>query len=305
LHFAWLDEECTVDIYTEVLARISTTDGLVWTTFTPLLGVSEVVRRFLLDKASGREVITMTIDDVGHFSDEQRAQIIAQYPAHEREARVRGVPALGSGRIFPVDEALIACEPIEFPKHWARIGGCDFGWDHPAAFVELVWDRDLDTIYVARALRIREATPVLHAAAIRPWGAKLPWAWPRDGRRETLEGAGIALSRQYEAQGLNMLGTHAQFVDGSVSVEAGLMDMLDRMQTGRFKVLKHLYDWFEEFRLYHRKEGRVVKEGDDLMSATRYALMMLRYAECERPLPKKKPPWWRPGWSAGGTWMAN
>ena len=75
-----------------------------------------------------------------------------------------------------------------------------------------------------------------------------------------------------------MLYTHSQFEDGSVSVETGLMDMLDRMQTGRFKVFKHLNDWWEEFRLYHRKDGRVVKEGDDLMSATRYALMMLRHA---------------------------
>ena len=55
----------------------------------------------------------------------------------------------------------------------------------------------------------------------------------------------------------------------SVSVEAGLMDMLTRMQTGRFKVFRHLNDWFEEFRIYHRKDGKVVKEGDDLIS---YAL---------------------------------
>ena len=56
------------------------------------------------------------------------------------------------------------------------------------------------------------------------------------------------------------------------------MEMLTRMQTGRLKVFKYLNDWFEEFRLYHRKDGRVVKEGDDLMSATRYGIMMLRYA---------------------------
>jgi hypothetical protein len=68
------------------------------------------------------------------------------------------------------------------------------------------------------------------------------WTWPRDGRRETLEGAGIALMRQYQEQGLDMLHEHAQFEDGSVSVEAGLMDMLARMQTGRFKVFKHLLD---------------------------------------------------------------
>jgi Terminase RNaseH-like domain len=75
-----------------------------------------------------------------------------------------------------------------------------------------------------------------------------------------------------------MLYEHAQFEDGSVSVEAGLMEMLTRMETGRFKVFKHLNDWWEEFRLYHRKDGKVFKEGDDLMSATRYAIMSLRHA---------------------------
>jgi hypothetical protein len=30
-----------------------------------------------------------------------------------------------------------------------------------------------------------------------------------------------------------------------------------------------------------RKHGRVVKEGDDLMAATRYALMMMRFARTE------------------------
>ena len=32
----------------------------------------------------------------------------------------------------------------------------------------------------------------------------------------------------------------------------------------------------------HRKDGKVVKEGDDLMCATRYALMMLRLASTAR-----------------------
>jgi hypothetical protein len=106
---------------------------------------------------------------------------------------------------------------------------------------------------------VAEVTPVVFCAAVRPWGKDLPWAWPRDGRRETLEGAGIALANQYREQGLNMLPLHAQFEDKSVSVEAGLMEMLTRMEGGRFKVFKHLLNWFEEFRLYHRKDGRVIK----------------------------------------------
>ena len=61
-----------------------------------------------------------------------------------------------------------------------------------------------DTVYVSRTYCLREATAIIHAAALKPWG-NLPWAWPRDGRRETLEGAGVALAKQYTAQGLDML----------------------------------------------------------------------------------------------------
>ena len=277
MDWVWYDEEPPADIYTEGLTRTNTTGGPVWMTFTPLLGVSEVVRRFILEKSPDRHVTSMTIDDAEHLTPELRAKIIASYPPHEVEARTKGIPVLGSGRIFPVSTETIACEHRTFPTHFPRLGAMDFGWDHPFAAVELVWVRDTDTIYVTRTHRLREASPVIHAAARRPWG-KLLWAWPRDGRRETLEGAGVALSKQYADQELDMLFEHAQFEDGSVSVEAGLMDMLVRMQTGRFKVFKHLNDWFEEFRLYHRKDGKVVKEYDDLMAATRYGVMMLRHA---------------------------
>ena len=90
----------------------------------------------------------MTIDDVEHYSDEEKAKIIKSYPAHELEARTKGIPILGSGRIFPVAEETIAIGPKEFPAHWPRIGGMDFGWDHPFAAVELVHDRDSDVVYV-------------------------------------------------------------------------------------------------------------------------------------------------------------
>ena len=71
---------------------------------------------------------------------------------------------------------------------------------------------------------------------------------------------------------------HAQLEDKSVSVEAGIMAMLDRKQTGRLKVFSHLEDWFAEYRIYHRKDGLVVKEKEDLICATRYGVMMLRAA---------------------------
>lgn len=43
----WLDEECKADIYFECLTRTNETGGIVYMTFTPLLGWSEVVELFM------------------------------------------------------------------------------------------------------------------------------------------------------------------------------------------------------------------------------------------------------------------
>ncbi|MER9079947.1 terminase family protein [Mesorhizobium sp. M0895] len=47
LHGVWFDEEPPMDIYTEGLTRTNTTGGITIVTFTPLLGMSEVVLLFL------------------------------------------------------------------------------------------------------------------------------------------------------------------------------------------------------------------------------------------------------------------
>ncbi len=287
LQCVWFDEEPPVDIYLEGLTRTNATGGMVYLTFTPLLGMSEVVRRFLTEDSPDRHDVNMTIEDALHIPQAERQRIIDSYPPHEREARINGTPILGSGRIFPVSEAEIACDPFAIPEYWPRLGAMDFGWNHPFAAVLLAYDSEGDVIYVTRTYRAREETPLVHVRTIRQWGRWLPWAWPHDGMQHD-KGSGVQLSRQYEADGLNMIGKHATFGDGSTGVEAGIFQMLERMQTQRFKVFNNLGDWFEEFRLYHRVEGKVVKEHDDLMAATRYGVMMIRKSECEPRVFKRK-----------------
>ena len=286
----WFDEEPPLDVYSEGVTRTNATFGPVILTFTPLKGMTEVVLRYLEpaeddEGAVDRGVIQMTIEDAEHYSPEERAKIVAAYPAHEREARAKGVPIMGSGRVFPIAEEEITIDPRPVPEHWVRIVGIDFGWDHPFAAVDLAWDRDADCIYVVKEYAKREATPVIHAAAIKAWdvGKWAPVAWPHDGLNHE-KGTGEALEQQYRDQGLNMLDEKAAFDEttgerAGNSVEAGLMDMLDRMQTGRWKVFKTCGLWLGEFRLYHRKDGQVVKLKDDAISASRYALMMKRFAK--------------------------
>lgn len=299
--YIWFDEEPPEDVYFEGITRTNATGGSIAVTFTPLKGMSSVVARYILEHSEDRIVVTMTIEDADHYTPEERAKIIASYPAHERDARTKGVPSLGSGRIFPVLEENIVVDPFEIPRHWAQIGGLDFGWDHPTAGARLAWDRDNDVMYVTRDYRQREATPIIHAAALKPWDAWLPWSWPHDGLQHD-KTSGDQLASQYRELGLNLTIERATFDDGSNGVEAGVSDILQRMQTGRWKVFSTCIFWLEEFRLYHRVDGKIVKERDDVLSASRYALMMKRYAETP-PVPKGR--YRGANGSSSSSWMAG
>jgi len=274
-HVIWCDEEPPMDLYVEALARLTATRGIIYTTFTPLKGMSDVVERLMAPGNPDIAEVSMGIEEAEHIPEEERARIIARYPEHEREARIHGIPALGSGRVFPIAEASIKCDPFPVPSHYVQWGAMDFGWNHPFGAVKLAWDRDADCIYVTHAYRAKEQTPVVHAAALRPWGAWLPWSWPHDGLQHD-KGSGDQLAQLYKGQGLKMHADHATHEAGGYGTEAGVMDMLDRMKTGRLFVFSNLSEWFEEFRLYHRKEGLIVKNRDDLLSATRIGVMMRR-----------------------------
>lgn len=283
IDFGWGDEEGPMDVYEEFVTRL-TGEGIILTTFTPLLGKTDLVLRFEDPNAKDRAVVNMTLDEAEHFTAEEKATRLAGYRKHMRDARAKGVPLLGSGRVFDYDEELIKEAPIDLtaiPTYWKKLWGVDFGIGHPFAAVLMIYDADNDVIHIIHAIRLvddeKGSLPIHHAAAMKPIGAGVPVAWPQDGTARD-KGSGDPIADIYRKQGLIMLPEHATFVDGSISTEAGIMEMDQRMATGRLKVAAHLSDWFEEYRTYHRKDGQIVKVRDDLMSATRVAVMAKRFA---------------------------
>jgi len=287
VHVVWPDEECPYDIYTEALTRTNATNGIILTTLTPLKGMSDVVMRFLKPpEGASVKATQMTIDDVDHYSDEKKKEIIASYPPHEREARAKGIPMLGSGRVFPIPEEYIIEDDFLPPDHWPGIIGLDFGWDHPTAAGKILYDKETDCIHVTAVYRQSREVPLYHATALKPWG-QYPVSWPHDGLQHD-KGSGEQLASIYRKHGLRMLSERACFPDDRGNgVEAGIQEMLERMQTGRFRVFRSCHDFFEEFRSYHRKDGKIVKEREDLMSAIRYGLMMIRFAQPKSEAPRK------------------
>jgi phage terminase large subunit-like protein len=279
----WFDEEPPRDVYSEGLSRTNATGGLVFMTFTPLNGMTELVFKFWKDPSASQSLTTMGLKDALHIPEERRQEIIDSYPEHEREARVNGVPSVGSGKVFTIGRDRIEYDGIKIQPHWPRIIGMDFGWEHPTAAAWMAWDRDTDTVYVYDVYRQSQANAQTNGVNIlrKSRNVRIPVAWPHDGYQHD-KGSGMQLAELYRNVGLNMLQEHAKFSDGSNGVEAGVMWMLDRMHAGTLKVASHLEEWFEEFDFYHREDGKIVKLKDDLLSATRYGLMCLRMAELDR-----------------------
>jgi phage terminase large subunit-like protein len=281
----WLDEEPPFDVYIECLTRTMVTSGVVLVSYTGIKGATDVSDRFLREEAPDRCVINMSIDEAEHFTPQQRAALIAGWPAYMRECRSTGHPMMGEGRVFTTPEASIVeprLQDRDIPPWWRKIWGIDIGIRHPFAAVLLLWDREVDVIHVHRTIRISDQTPIMHAAAMKAIAVNVPVAWPKDaGDRD--RGTGIPVRELYKAQGLKMLpepASHpASFGGHSMSTEAGIMDWDQREQLGQLKVASDLNDWLEERRNYHTKDGLIVKVRDDLMSATRIGLMMRRAAK--------------------------
>ncbi|UYN96593.1 MAG: hypothetical protein KIT25_06575 [Enhydrobacter sp.] len=206
-----------------------------------------------------------TWDDALHLSPKEREVLWAEVPPHQRDARARGVPQLGSGAIYPIAENDIVVEPFELPRWWPRAYGLDVGWNRTAA----VWgahDRDSDCLYLYSEHSRGHAEPAAHAAAVRSRGAWMTGAIDPASRGRN-QSDGLQLLQRYVELGLSL-------VPAANGVDAGLLAVWDRLATGRLKVFASLRHWLDEFRLYRRDEkGTVVKVDDHLMDATRYLVV--------------------------------
>lgn len=277
------------EIYPQVITRTLNGNkgkgGRGILTFTPENGKTEMVTSFMDAPSRSMYLQRATWDDAKHLSDDVKEGILAQYPAYQRDMRSKGEPLMGSGLIFEIGEDQIKCEPFEIPSHWFVINGMDFGWDHPQAHIQLVWDKEADMFYLVNAWKGSRLQPYEAWHIVSPWAEYVPVAWPADGLQHKQQQGKEALQQKalYEIEGFNMLPAHTTWEDGGNGVWVGIMELTNLMKTGRLKVFSNLHEVFAEIRQYHTKttiNGKIeiVKVLDDLLDAIRYAYMMRRYA---------------------------
>lgn len=265
----WPDEECPQDVYEEGLIRLMTTGGLCTLTFTPLQGLTDLVQN-LIDsegEAAGVIIITCGWDDVPHLDKATKDKLYAALPPHQRDARTKGIPQLGSGAIYPIEDEAIVVPDFRLPAHWKRCYGFDVGWNVTAAVFQ-AHDIDTDTVYWYGEHYRAQAEPAIHSTAIQARGRWLRGAIDPAARgRSQIDGR--QLLKVYTDLGLNL-------VPADNAVEAGIYEVWMRMSTGRLKIFQSCTHTLAERRVYRRDEkGKIVKKKDHSMDAGRYGVMTM------------------------------
>lgn len=284
-----LDEEPKAFIYTEAVTRTMTTGGLVLTGFTALHGVTPLIAHLLPEFADG-EATTPEVsshwytfigwDDVpeAHLSETYKRETRASYLPHEIDARTKGIPRLGSGKVWPVDEETFLVPDFDPPKHWPRIAAVDPGFNHPTGILRGAYDMENDAIYLYGEYRKSMEHLAVHCQAIERAGSWIPCV---------IDPAGASIEdgdRVYASYVKNLRNPCYRAEKG---ITKGLQEVYDRMLDGRFFVMRSMRMWRGEYGIYSRDErGRIIETGGDhhfdLMACTRYITLGIKYAR-QRP----------------------
>ncbi len=283
--WVFLDEECPEDIFTEVLTRTMGTGkepGSLVLMFTPLKGLTEVVLKFLPQgklppggvhpENSEKWACQLSWDQVPHLTEDDKKALLAEYPSSERDARTKGIPALGSGRIYPILEEDVVVRPFPIPDYWPRAFGLDFGWHNTAA----LWgaqDPHTKVIYLYAEYKKGKLAPHAHVFAIHSKGKWIKGICdPSGGGRNANDGR--LLVDEYRSLGLDL-------TEGENAITAGIARNLNLFEAQQLKIFSNLEQTLGELRVYRydaTNPNQPARNQDDhLMDCLKYLTSQFEY----------------------------
>jgi phage terminase large subunit-like protein len=281
LDYIIFDEEPPSEIYSECISRLRGVKGvkdpgIALLAFTPLKGLTEVALRYLPNgrfppggthpEHPDRFAIPVSWDDAPHLTEEDKATMKAEMSPNEIDARTKGIPALGSGRVYPISEDDIKVKPFQIPDYFPRAYGFDFGWNNTAV-IWVAQDPTSQVKYVYAEYKKGKVNDSQHAFAVQQRGDWMSGAADPSGggRRDD----GKMRIDYYRSLGLDL---HP----GYNSLIPGIAKVLTEFESGTLKVFSNLEQFFDEFRVYRydaKDPNKIARNQDDhLLDALRYVL---------------------------------
>lgn len=264
----WGDELCPLAIFSQFVARTRNREGArIILTFTPMEGRTDTVKLFLEESDASRKTIFCGWAEAPHLTQEWKDATLANTAPYLRDTVSLGIPARGSGAVFPVSEDRIIIDPFPIPPHFRRAFGFDGGFKN-TAFVFGAYDKDADVLYLTGEYKAGGVDLSVHAARIKlRLQAMRQIGMPGVGDYSGADvSSGDSILKLYKAQGLRIKPADKKFKDARVQ------EMLERMETDRLKVFRNMSGWLQEFRTYsyHPETGKIIKVDDHEIDASLY-----------------------------------
>jgi len=277
------DEEPPETIYSECITRLrgvkgKKDPGICLMGFTPLKGLSDVVLRYLPGgqfpeggvhpEFPDRYAIAIDWDHAPHLTEADKKAMLNEYHPNERDARSKGIPMLGSGRIYPLIEDDVVVQPFKVPDYFPRAFGLDFGWNCTAA----LWgaqDPTTNIIYLYAEYKQGKVADYQHIYSIKERGDWISGAADPSGggRRDD----GRMRIDYYRSLGLNL---HP----GYNSLISGISQVFTLFDSGSIKIFSNLEKFLSEFRVYRYDSKDLNKparnQEDHLLDCLRYLISL-------------------------------
>lgn len=210
--------------------------------------------------------VSINWSDVPHLDKDACDAMLKSVPPWQRAMRSTGIPAFGTGAIYPIPECDVTCANFDIPAHWLRVFGFDVGWNVNAA-VFAAYDSAADIVYIYDEVYKGHTEPTNIANAIKARGAWIPGvidpASAGSGQKD-----GKKLIEVYRDE----LGLDLSPADNAVVT--GLGKVWERLSQGRLKIFVSCTKLLAEYRLYRRNErGVIVESPDHALDALRYLIM--------------------------------
>lgn len=270
--FCFLDEEPPMEIYTEAAMRTLAKNGTIAIGFTPDSGLTETVLQFFKDGdftkgvKDGKFITMVGWDDVPHLSAERKQALLGTIPEYLREAKTKGIPYLGTGRVFPFDIYQFLADPFPIPPNWIRWFGIDPGINNTAA-VWVAYDENSECYYVYDEYYSHDQLVPMHAVALKgkgDWinGVMDPFAGINRGNE------GNRYIELFQKQGI-----HVELVTNRGHIESGIEALKTLFISHKIKIFSHCHKLINQLNIYHRDDrGKIAKTPNDLIDAFRYAI---------------------------------
>lgn len=282
IDLAVIDEEPKDEkIFPEVVTRLAQAPsglGRIILFFTPTNGKTPLVEA-CFEGQYKEGCVRISVWDCSFITEEKIEEMKRTIPEREWDLRLKGLPTLGKGAVFPQAEHQIKFigSDVVIEPHWKVAAAIDFGYlPDPCAILFGALDQDRGIYYVFKEFYETEKTVAEIAGWIKRFAPTIPVIYPADGNKKQQANQGKTLQEMFVEEGINMPSSNRVDYGKKGERETGHVALRTLFRQGQLYLSNACENWFREFRVYQYDEkGDTNKCDDHAMDALRYLIQKI------------------------------